>query len=313
MVSLLLAAGLLAGACSRVEAVGQNEIHFRVTDDWQPASKVVAPLATDSFGVTAYSGGTTSAYFERAQVSYVTSAWEFSDGKHYWPASGTLDFHAWMPVAPPSYIGTPTYTYANGPGFSCSSLPLTSAGQAALQEYVYAYTTDKSKAGSSASGVPLKFLRPFASVQIIFVTDHEGITLNTITLLNVKNNGVYTHAGGWGSHSGDGNLVLTYNCTMDSGDVPYVLGDYLVVPQAFTPQNIQVTYTPDGEAPITLTGSIPSLTWATGRRYVYTFLLKTNFRLTVTDLEESVPNVSSDVYVLDLLDGGVMDYSHLAL
>lgn len=315
--SLLLAAGLLAGACSR-EHVGQDagEIRFRVVDDWEEATKVAAPLATDSFGVTAYSGGTATEYFSGAQVDYVSSAWEFSGGKRYWPASGTLDFHAWMPVTKPSYIGTPTYSYANGPGFTCTALPLTSAGQATLPEYVYAYVSNCSKAANGVSGVELEFHRPFASVQIRFATDHEGITLNTITITGVMNNGDYTHAGGWSSQShsdpeNPNNLVLTYNCGLTSGEPPHVLGDYLVVPQNFEPQTIQVTYTPEDRSPVTLTGSIPSLTWEAGRRYVYTFLLKMNFTLTVTDLEAAAPSILTSVYVLDIPDGEYDDYTHL--
>ncbi len=313
---LLLAAGLLAGACTR-EPVGQEagEIRFRVLNEWQDVTKGASiydggTMSSGSFKAAAYEHGTTNAYISPTTVSWVSSAWEFADGKHYWPASGSLDFHAWMPATPPSYI---EQSYSAGhPGFTCTALPLTSAGQEGLQEYVYAFAADKSKAGSGASGVSLNFQHPFATISFRIAVQHTGITLNNITISGVNNNGSYSHNGGgsgWSSLSSSGNFVGSYSLDLDAGVAPYVMGPYLVIPQGFTPQNISVTYTPDGGSAITKSGNIGSLTWVAGHHYQYTFLLKMNFTVTVTDLETAQPNVTTDVTVTDLENGGYQDYT----
>ena len=325
IVLLLLAAGLLAGACTR-EPVGQEagEIRFRVLNEWQDVTKGASiydggTMASGSFKAAAYEHGTTNAYISPTTVSWVSSAWEFADGKHYWPASGSLDFHAWMPATPPSYI---EQSYSAGhPGFTCTALPLTSAGQEGLQEYVYAFAADKSKAGSEASGVSLNFQHPFATISFRIAVQHTGLTLNSITLsrfeneitYGVNNNGSYSHNGGgncWSSLSSSGDFVGSYSLDLDTGTAPYEMGPYLVIPQTFSPyQRISVRYTPDGEAALTKWANIPSLTWEAGHHYQYTFLLKTNFTVTVTDLETAQPNVTTDVTVTDLENGGYQDYT----
>ena len=322
IVLLLLAAGLLAGACTRVEPVGQeqDEIRFRV-DGWQEATKAGAvpyaggTISSGSFGVTAYSGGTTTPYFANSTVNYVSSAWEFADGKHYWPASGTLDFHAWMPTTKPSYITDPTYSRDPdlGPGFTCRDLPLTSAGQEGLQEYVYAYETGKSKADNGASGVTLAFHRPFTLIEFRLALPHPGMTLNSITITGVKNNGTYTHSGDWTPTGESGSFVATYNTVYDSGTSPIVLGQYLVMPQSFGTQHIAVNVTVGGNPATTYEGDITLSSWQAGHSYIYTFLLQTNFIVTVQDLVEVAPNVTTDVSVQDLVNGGTQDYTFLKI
>ena len=308
---LLLVAGLLAGACTSVEPVGQGEIRFRV-DGWQEATKVIAPQASDSFGVTAYSGGTTTKYINEVQVDYVSSAWVFSDGKHYWPASGTLDLQAWMPVTLPTYITATSYSASNGPGCTCTGLPLTSAGQEGLQEYVYAYTTGADKASCGASGVSLNFVHPFSMIQFRLTGLDTGISLKGITLSTVDNDGVVNYQlrnGGsfnyrqdWTSVSGSGAFEGSYNQT----SAPAELGEYLVVPQAFNlnRQHIEVSLDIGGSSTVTYMGDITLPAWAKGHRYIYSFFLKTHFVVMVQDLVEQGSDVTAGVEVEDLENGG---------
>ena len=318
---LLLAAGLLAGACTR-EPAGQEagEIRFRVLNEWQDVTKGASiydggTMSSGSFAVEAYAGNTTTAYISPTTVSRVSSAWEFADGKHYWPAEGNLSFHAWMPFDPssydpPSYITDLTYSYADGPGFSCT-LPLTSDDQDLLTEYVYAYAKDRDKSHDGATGVPLNFRHPFATIRFCFAVAHSGIILNRITLGGVKSTGTYTHEGGWTSPGGSGTFEWgTYDQSLNA---PYQTGDYLVMPQTIGTQTITVTYTdnrdPEHPASVSRTGTISLPRWEAGTHYLYTILLKTNFTVTVTDLETAQPNVTTDVSVTDLENGGYQDYT----
>jgi len=267
---MLLAAGLLAGACSLLDP-GTGEIRFQVEDAWQSGTKAslygAGSVATGSFGVAAYTHGTTTAYIAGSTVSYAAGAWSFDDGRRYWPASGTLDFHAWMPVSRPAYITSPTYTAGN-PGFTCTNLPLTSAGQAAIHEYIYAVKTNH---GKDHGEVTLAFQRPLAQIRFQ-MSGSPGVTLHSITVKNVYNNGVYTHASGWTNTGSAGDLVFNLGSThYDEGVSVIALATPLLVkPQAIGTQQIEVDYTLDGGPRTQKTFSVSIVSWAAGYGYTYT-------------------------------------------
>ena len=268
---MLLAVGLLAaGSCSQLDP-GTGEIRFRVEAGWQSGTKAAmyddGAVSSGSFGVAAYTHGTTTAYISATTVSYAAGAWSFDGGQRYWPASGTLDFHAWMPATRPSYITSPTYAAGN-PGFTCSGLPLTTAGQATIHEYVYAVESNHGKDGGDVS---LAFQRPFAKVR--FQMDGSpGVTIHSITIENVYNNGVYTHVSGWTSTGSAGNLVLQLNDThYDEGTGVVAVGDpMLVKPQTLGTQTIVVDYTLDGGPCTQKSFPVSIASWAAGHGYTYT-------------------------------------------
>jgi hypothetical protein len=250
-----------------------------------------AALQTEAhFTAAAYTHNTTTAYFSPVQIDWDGDSWEFSDGKHYWPASGALDFFAYMPASGsvPSYITSdPTYSVIDTDddddnpdtqevSFTCSSLPVTPAGQSSLKEFIYALQPGRTKALDGASGVTLTFVHPFARIKLQLSSTQEPIHINSITLKNIKNNGTYTHSGKW-SPSGDAtNFMVTLNADLTANAD---LGTYLVIPQSWAGE-IEVdatwkewdeTIDPDPN----LTTTIPA-TWAPGYSYTYTFTITEN-------------------------------------
>ncbi|MBQ4389967.1 MAG: fimbrillin family protein [Bacteroidales bacterium] len=264
---LLLAAGLLAGSCTQMERESE-EIRFRV-EGWREAVKAASlygggSLSAGRFKLDAYNHGATSVYISGAELNYSTGAWEWTDGPCYWPLSGALDFYAQMPVTLPSYISDFTYALPAGPGFSCTGLPLTSATQDGLQEYVYAYEANCSKAGGE---VVLSFRHPFVVISMALADTYRDITLNSVTFRSVKNSGTYTHAGGWSGQSGSGDLVLSFNRSCASALPSNV---FLVLPQVFSGgrQIVVVNYTKGGVASSReLMVSLAS--WDAGKHYTY--------------------------------------------
>lgn len=159
-----------------------------------------------SFKASAYVGNTTTAYISPVQVDYVTGKWVWSDGKHYWPASGNLDFFAYMPATKPSYITAeptePTYSIVEShpqASFTCENLPMTynaatpAAGQGSdLQEFVWGITVGQNKTDQGASGVTMKFRHPFARIKFQLAANHPDIQINSITFKGLKTGGTCT-------------------------------------------------------------------------------------------------------------------------
>lgn len=275
--STLLLAALLAG-CSKDPWAGKssNKIVF-VTPG---AAKVLAAgtkadiysdgtVSAGSFGVSAYRHGTTTAYFSNQQVNYVAPAWEFAAGPQYWPASGTLDFDAWMPASVPSYITN--RSYAAGAASFDATLPLTLTGQDGISEYVYAYVEDK---GSADGEVELSFKRPFAQIQLRLAEENEypGYTIDRITLKEICASGSYAHGSGWSAQSGRADMVLEGRSAFGT--------PMLALPQTFTggKHAVTVDYTQDNGVVRHLEGTVtvPVGAWEAGKKYTYSVSLLGN-------------------------------------
>ena len=183
-IALWLLVTLLASACSSdmgdtpstPPTNTQDEINIKA-EVWQVMQGASAPRrahtfdnaaalqAQGSFTCTIYSANTTTKNTSEItqnpdQVNWNASTWVFAHGPYHWPASGDLDFFAYMPATPPSYITAgPTYTTPRQPQFTCT-LPMTSEGQGNdLKEFIYALTTEQNKT-NAAAGVNLTFKRP---------------------------------------------------------------------------------------------------------------------------------------------------------
>ena len=290
---LLATTGLLAGCTDDMPdtSAEANEIRFRA-DVWRVMEGTrattfdnAAALQTEgSFTAAVYTENTTTSYVNATTVNWngSTSKWEFSDGKHYWPMTGNLDFFAYMPATKPDYISSITYAVTGEPAaphpyFVCEDLPMTAATQSSLKEFVYALATGQNKASQGASGVTLTFAHPFARIKLKFSSTQESLHLNSITFKNLKNNGTYTHSSGWTPSGDNTNLVLTLNSDYDADDE---IGTYLMIPQAFAGE-IEVdatwkewdeTVDPDPN----LTTTISPVTWEPGYSYTYTFTIAEN-------------------------------------
>lgn len=245
-----------------------------------------APL-TSSFTCTVYNASTTTPYVNQTTVNYIADQWTFENGKHYWPATGSLDFFAYMPKADnlPSYIkATPTYTTDRNPQFTCEGLPMTynraspTEGQGSgLQEFVYALVTGQNKAGQGASGVTLNFQHPFTRINLQLSANHPDITINTITFKSLKNNGTCSFNGTtstW-TPSGDAtNFVVTLNQTITQTNAVQVLGvPFIMIPQDWAGEIVvdaDCLFWGDKVNYPSLTTTVPT-TWLPGYSYTYTF------------------------------------------
>ena len=315
--SMMLTAGLMTG-CSADEpiagggvpivhpdvtptAVTEPEITFQVSDDWQNMADTRATitnagaLTSGSFKVFVYEDGTTNPYInaEGTTVNYVTDAWAFADGKHYWPASGNLDFFAYRPATPPSYV-VPTYTVddvdnndvADGPTLTCTNLPVNSAGQAEMQEFVYAYATAQNKT-NAASGVALNFLHPFAVINFAIKTTHPAIySFNSIELTKVRNYGTFRHTSNpkWFIPENEvTSLIMTTNAerrgiaanaNFSAQQITDMGLPFIVIPQYLneaSPQIIvKLKWSATDESETTYTFANPQLLYEAGKIYTYT-------------------------------------------
>lgn len=286
-----MAAVILLSGCSNDDgtaAADDGAIRFK-TDVWQVMEGTRAAATFDddddlqtagTFSCAAYQSGTATAYISPwASVEYVPARtfWEFTGGKRYWPAEGSLDFFAYMPATLPSYITAVTYAVTAdsspqpAPQFTCTSLPVTEAGQEGLKEFIYALRTGQNKAGQGASGVALTFKHPFARINLQWsAADHTGITINSITFKNIKNNGTCTIDGSTGNPSWE------TSGSADDFTAAAMGGPFLVVPQTFTGGNvtIEVNATKEGDTE-TFTATVATA-WAAGYSYTYSFTL--NFK-----------------------------------
>lgn len=296
---LLLAAGLLA-ACGPDVNPPQPETQDEIRLDasiWQmmqgaPSRRVStyddqAAIQGDENGFRcyAYNAETTTPYINGSIVTWETNKWVFSDGKHYWPASGALDFFCYMPAEVPNYIkdnsdesGSVTYV-ARNPQFKCT-LPMTHAGQDGSKEFIYAIASDQDKAGTNSSVQPtpgkvaLSFKHPFAKIVLKLSSSQEALQINKITLKSIKNNGTYTHSSGWALTGDATNFVAELNENHVANDV---LGTYLMVPQGWAGEiEVVATWIDWGELfAHTLTTKLDPVTWQAGYSYTYTFTITT--------------------------------------
>ena len=291
---LLATTGLLAGCTDDMPdtSAEANEIRFRA-DVWRVMEGTrattfdnAAALQTEgSFTAAVYTENTTTPYVTPTTVEWngSTSKWEFSDGKHYWPMTGNLDFFAYMPKAasPPEYTAYitsgPTYTADHDVSFTCTNFPMTAATQSGIKEFVYAIQPGQNKASQGASGVTLTFAHPFARIKLKFSSTQESLHVNSITFKNLKNNGTYTHSSGWTPSGDNTNLVLTLNSDYDADDE---IGTYLMIPQAFAGEiEVDATWTEWDETvdpDPNLTTTISPVTWEPGYSYTYTFTIAEN-------------------------------------
>lgn len=255
----------------------------------------VALQTEGAFSCAVYEKNTITPFISGTSVNWntTTGEWLFSDGKHYWP-SGALDFFAYMPATPPDYITGPTYTGTpenHTVSFTCSSLPMTQAGQesSSLKEFVYALALDQDKNGTNTTAQPtqgqvsLTFQHPFARIKLQWAAspyDHSSITLTSVKLKGIKNSGTYNSSATPQWTATDDATDLTVTSLAENGAaVPY-----LVIPQEWTGDiEVIASWTVWGETKkSTLTANVGTTTWEPGTSYTYTFTI------TDTDLKVDI-------------------------
>ena len=295
---LLLTAGLLAGcsgdSASSIEPEPQDtKTGIKINADvWRVMEGTrattydnQAALQTEgSFTCGVYTENTTTAYVSPTAVDWngaPTSQWLFSDGKHYWPSTGNLDFFAYMPATKPDYVSAVTYavngTPAPAPFLTCANMPITLTPADATKEFIWALTTGQNKAGQGASGVTMNFKHPFARIKFKLSTESgTNVKVNSITIPAVYRDGTCTLTGtsstavsAWSSLSDNaGDLVIT-------GD-PATNNDmfYLVIPNNYGSKTLTVNATWNDWSNVTknVTASV-AFNWEPGYSYTYTLTL----------------------------------------
>jgi len=260
----------------------------------------VEALQNAGFKTYVYVDGETTKYIDGSTVSYADSQWSFDDGKHYWPASGSLNFFAHSPKdlanTHCTFDSTPYDASENPDGYSedsprivCSSLPVAFTKKTDdTKELIYAYTANQNKAGQGVSGVMMTFKHPFALIKFQLASSHPNITINSITFKAVKNNGscIFDGTGTTWTLTGDAaNLVASYSPGVSfstSSEVQLIGGPFLVIPQSWAGEiEVNASWTEWGEEKNkqTLSATVPT-DWDPGYSYTYTFTI-TKFDLIV--------------------------------
>lgn len=311
---ILLTAGLLAGCAADDSQTDGSEIRFNVAE-WQTmdATRATAQpegtITSGSFQVDAYLGSTDTKYIDDQTVNNFGGQWTM-DNRYYWPLSDNLTFVAYRPT---DFDNTciskndPYYTYANGPSFVCTDLPMTSAGQYMLKEFVYAVAKDQNKAAQGSAGVTLTFKHTLAKMMLRVKRPHRKVTINKITFKSLYNNGTYVHnTATWTPSGSQTDLVITPDPDLDldvnATELTNISSPYLLFPQTYSPANqieVKLQYwkmDKSGKEPeVTVTFNNPISTWEIGKLYNYTL-----------DLSEN-ENIRFGVFIEDWDDYGVAD------
>ena len=316
---MMLAA--MISACSNTDTTDdlsdgslQDEIRLKA-DVWHMVEGTRATTydggtqTSGSFTTTVYYGNSTDAYISPVTVNWVSTQWVWSDGTHRWPATGNLDFFAYMPATKPSYISAPAYSVSGTPqaSFTCTDIPMTyssaspTEGQGSnLQEFVWAITKGQNRNNQGETGVTMKFRRPFACIKFQLSASHPDITINSITFKSLKTGGTctlnatniadtyYYTTSVWSDLSGSSDLTMTLTSNAatfnNNPNTTQPIGGYsgsahtsipfLVIPQTWAGTiEVNATWSVWG-VPTTQTVSttIPT-TWQPGYSYTYTFTI----------------------------------------
>lgn len=293
--ALLLAVVMLLSACSNDDSNeapnpsdDSSEIRMNASV-WQvmPGTRATtfssaADLQTQgSFMCTAYDENTTTANTEvdidGNTVTWIGASWVFTGSRRFWPADPlTLDFFAYMPATIPTYIADMSdvgqqVTYAaRNPQFKCVNLPMSVSGQSSISEFIYGLVEGRTKE-NSPYGITLTFQHPFTRIYLNWANyDHSAITNLSIKLKNIKNNGSYSHSGGW-SLTGDATDFTTTTLNEYGAANPVAC---LMVPQNWAGKiEIEADWIDWGENFTHTLSTTVATNWEAGHSYTYTFTI----------------------------------------
>lgn len=316
---LLLAAGLLAGCVREDPPTPETREEIRLDASvWQmmqgaPSRRVStyesAPLrastynggtlTSGSFTAAAYVENTTTPYINPVQVNWETDKWVWSDGKHYWPASGSLDFFAYMPATKPGYISSINYavngTPAPAPNFVCADFPMTVAGQEDLKEFIWTLTPAQNKAAQGATGVTMNFKHPFALIKFVIASGSgTHVQVNSISIAGLHTGGTCTFnaagtASTWSGHSGSTTMTITPETPLKYNTESTETILFMVIPKNYGSKYLTVNATWDEWSDVTISdyGTNVDFNWEPGRIYTYNLTLdKYGLKVDVTKFTE---------------------------
>jgi hypothetical protein len=133
---------------------------------------------------------------------------------------------------------------------------------------------------NAGSGVPLQFQHPFARIKLQLAASHPNVTINSITIRSIKNNGNYNHSASpkWSTSGVATNFVLSLTgeaAVFDNNPTSEKqIGDYyIMIPQDWAGEivvNADCLYWGEKKNYPSLTTTVPT-TWQPGYSYTYTF------------------------------------------
>ncbi len=323
-------------SCSNDETVAvnttpqDNEISFRAFNNGMTRAADITGFNSTPFMVRADATGPV-AYFPETQFSYNSeaNAWT-STNKYYWPSDdAVLTFHAYAPTSDAQF------THTVGENTFVVTPNATDNGAATHVDLVYA--TNTGKKSTNAAGVNLTFGHTESKVIIKLKNSNPNLKIkaNKVVLGNVSGSGTYTMGAGWSSlgtatatytqsytgveysaetQAGVDMILIpqsmtvaaTYHDGADNAvfDGPYITVD-LKIQNSTSPYSYIVGAAESSAGAddnyVTALFPLPTITWASGTKYVYTVNLAGGGYL-----PQNKPSTSSD---LDpILEGGEIKF-----
>lgn len=260
---ILATAALVFASCNNDVKIDENktlddanEISFQPEVKYPrraSATTIANFTTTNGFYVGAWNNSDHTSYFEDTEFKKDGETSNYrSDTKHYWPATGNLDFVGFYPNkdntnGPLKHLAWNTFTFEPA------------ATVASHVDYVIAATLNQSKAGS-ASGVPLAFKHLGSWIVVKAYNSMNTAAGNLTTTVSgwkigyIYNGGVYTISSSTASGSAlsstgswsyatyaraTDNVPFAYRSTSDAAAITPTtsatatqLGDAIIVPQA---------------------------------------------------------------------------------
>lgn len=280
-------------------------------DDWKPLKEARAVIYDDklfhdkqqgggNFTLHAYHQDDNDAnylydYLPGTRLSYVAdkNIWVFLSGEkeitHYWPNWGRVSFFAYMPykdyTGKNTYVTMGEYTNTGGQAISCQMPVEVDVDDANSQEYMFAYTPNKTRKDGTVS---MHFVHPFAAIYLKLKQAHRDLTINSVMFNRIFTQGTYSQKElttadtdvAWKSSGNMSSFTIKVDKTIpeDLNFSADIGGPYLVMPQTFgTDAVITVNYTWKGETKEFDTnlilkdkdGNKVIEAWESGKKYTY--------------------------------------------
>lgn len=264
------------------------------------AENTVSNLQTDGFGVSAYKHTSGSAigvpdFFYNENVTFGSSKYTPTGDTYYWPSgSDKLTFFAHYPRTTTTTDATTGLTLSANTFADTQTIeyevPSSAANQPDLltAKLFESTISDATNNGDGSASVPLSFSHALAAIRFKVGTIPNG-TINSITLKNIKNHGIYTYAADNSATVGTWSFIQSAG-VYDTGDFTLTTSDManggvfnasgstitgtsglmMMIPQTLGDDaEIEVSYTDAKGGTHTMTGSIKDDEWVAGKIFTY--------------------------------------------
>lgn len=325
---ILIIAPLLLSACSNDEqqaaSLTDKSIKIELSGGERNISRAYLINGNDAiydkgeFTLDAYNNKDNSIYINEGWIYLFNGNWRFRDVVNqgnlidfYWPNDNDVNFLAYLPHdLSKSVVKREDITYDTNEGVKFSAeMPTvidyatkadTIAENLTRQEFIYACRLNQNYE-SDEGHVKLRFVHPFAVINFHLLQAHRDLTINSITLHNVDNRGLFTCIQDTYEYYKQGNegqeylthdnwdtenpstFAVNLNKTVPEDGINYeshLGGPFMVIPQNLDGITLSVNYswdTKENEETNKVyikTEGIPY--WEPGKRYTYLLNLGDN-------------------------------------